>query len=333
MSSKGGSSGGSSTTTQELPSWAQPYAQQLLTRSADLSNQTIPQYSGSLVAGLDPSQTQGIAGVGQAAQGSQNLADAASQYYQQMSGGQGYQVSNPFTGNVTASTAANPFMDPANNPYLQQQVAGANKQITDAYSNVTAPTTLAQFRNAGAFGGSAQDQYTGTQQKQLADSLSANTANMYGQAYNTAAGVAQNVAGQQNQVGLANQAVGTTAGQASQQLGSQAYQNNINSILSVMSGAQGAQTAAGTAAGNQITAGGVAQGNQQDQLSALYQQWFNQVNQPYQNLSTLSSGLSGALGSGAGTSMTQMTPGSPNTLGTALGLGQTALGAYNAFKS
>jgi hypothetical protein len=331
--SSGGGGGGSSTTTQELPDWAQPYAQQELQRGADLSNQAVPQYGGQMVAGLTPDQQAGIAQTGQVAGGTQNLANTASNYYQQMAGGQGYQVSNPFTGNVSASTAANPFMDPSNNPYLAASVAGANQQITDAYSNVTAPTTLAQFRNAGAFGGTAQQQATGAQEKSLADSLSANTANMYGGAYNTAAGVAQNVAQQQNQVGMANQAVGTQAGTAAQQLGEGSYYSNINSILQSLQGATGAQSAAGQAAAGQISAGGIQQQTNQDALNAAYQQWYNQVNQPYQQLSTLSSALSGALGSGAGTAMTQQNPGTANTIGTALGLGQTALGAYNAYQS
>lgn len=326
MSSKGG--GGSTTTTTELPGWAQPYAQQLLQRGADLSNQTMPTYGGQMVAGLTPEQQAGISGISGYAGNAAGLANTATDYYQSLVNG-GNPTTNPFTGNVTASTIANPFTDPANNPYLAAQVAGANKQITDAYSNVTAPTTLAQFRNAGAFGGSAQDQYTGTQQKQLADSLSANTANMYGAAYNTAANVAQNVAGQQNQVALANQSVGTQANQAT----NQNYFQNIQSILSAMQGAQGAQAAQGTAAGQELQAGSVAQQNQQDQLNALYQQWFNQVNAPYAGLSTLSSALSGALGSGTGTSVSQQMPGQSNTLGTMLGLGTAGLGAYSAYKN
>jgi hypothetical protein len=325
--------GGSATTTTELPSWAQPYAQQLLTRSSDLSNQAVPTYGGQMVAGVDPTQSAGINTVNQAAGNATNVANTAAGYYQNLAGGTGPQVTNPYTGNVSASTTANPFTDPSNNPYLAASVAGANKQITDAYSNVTAPTTLAQFRNAGAFGGSAQDQATGTQEKQLADSLSANTSNMYNAGYNTAAQTAQQVAQQQNAVALTNQSVGSQMGLGTQQLGSQNYFNNINSILSSLQGANQAQTSAGTAGAGQIAAGGVTQQNAQDQLNAQYQQWYNMVNAPYQQLSTLSSGLSGALGSGAGTSMTQQTPGSANTLGSAMGLGTAALGAYNAYKS
>jgi hypothetical protein len=331
MSSKS-SNPSNTTTTTELPTWAQPYAQQLLQRSSDLSNTTIPQYSGQLTAGLSDAQQGGIANTNAAASGAQSNADAATQYYQQLMGGSGYSASNPYTGDVTASNAAAAFADPSNNPYLKSVVDASNKQITDAYSNVTAPTTLAQFRNAGAFGGSAQQQYTGTQEKQLADSLSANTSGMYNSAYNTAAQVAAQNAAQANQVALANQSVGTNAGLSTNNLNSQNYYSNISSILSALSGATQANANAGTQAGNQITAGGVQQQNSQDALNAAYQQWYNQVNQPYQQLSTLSSGLSGALGSGVGTSISQTNAGSGNTLASLLGIGSLGLGAYNAFK-
>jgi len=329
--SSGGGGGGSQTTTTELPGWAQPYAQQLLQRGSDLSNQTMPTYGGNLVAGMDPTQSAGINTINQAAGNAGSMANTAANYYQSLVGGSGPQVSNPYTGDVTASTVANPFTDPANNPYLAASVAGANKQITDAYSNVTAPTTLAQFRNAGAFGGSAQDQATAAQEKQLADSLSANTANMYNAGYNTAAQTAQQVAQQQNAVALTNQQLGSQMGLATQQLGSQNYFNNINSILSSLQGANQAQQGATSAGGAQMTAGGTAQQNAQDQLNALYQQWYNQVNAPYAGLSTLSSALSGALGSGAGTSVTQQMPGTSNTLGNLMGLGTAGLGAYSAY--
>ncbi|MDR8921302.1 hypothetical protein FEP54_06080 [Burkholderia multivorans] len=61
-------------------------------------------------------------------------------------------------------------------------------------------------------------------------------------------------------------------------------------------------------------------------MNALYQEWFNQVNQPYQQLSILSKGLSGALGSGAGITSTTQSTGGGSGLGTLLGLGQLGLG-------
>lgn len=335
MSSKS-STPSNTTTTTELPTWAQPYAQQLLQRGSDLSNTTIPTYSGQMVAGMNDTQNAGVANASNNANNASNLSDAASQYYQSLTGGSGYQASNPYTGNVTAAQATSSYTDPSNNPYLAQSVNAANQQITDAYNNVTAPTTLAQFRNGGAFGGSAQDQYTGTQEKQLATALGNNTANMYNSAYNTAAGIDANLAavnaGQANNVALNNQSVGTNAGLTTNAQNSSNYYQNINSILSALGGATQASSNAGTQAGNQLTAGGTSQQNSQDQLNALYQQWYNQVNQPYQQLSTLSSALSGALGSGVGTSMSSTSAGSGSALGTALGLGQLGLGAYNSFQ-
>lgn len=331
--SSGGGGGGSTTTTQELPDWAQPYAQQLLTRGADLSNTSIPQYTGQTVAGLNGTQTGGIQGVTNVAGNAANTANSAQSFYQSLQGSSAPTVANPYTGNVTASNAAASFANPANNPYLAASVAGANQQITDSYNNVTAPTTLAQFRNAGAFGGSAQNQATAAQEKSLADSLSANTSNMYNAAYNTAAGVATQNAAQANQVAQGNQQLGTAANQYQSSTNNGNYFNNLAAILQAQQGAVGANTAAGSAAANQITAGGVQQQNSQDALNAAYQQWYNQVNQPYQQLSTLSSSLSGALGSGAGTSITQQQAGSSNSLGTLLGLGQLGVGAYSAFNA
>lgn len=316
--SSGGGGGGNTTTTQNLPDWAQPYASQLLQRGADLSNTTIPQYQGQMVAGLSGTQQSGLNNLNSAAG---NAASLSNQY----AGSSGPQVSNPYTGNVTASSAAAQFADPSNNPYLANTVKAANQQITQAYDNSTAPQTLAQFRNAGAFGGSAQQQATDNNQYQLANALSNNTANMYSSAYNTAAGVASQNAAQQNMVNMGNQAIGTNANNAYNQLRSQNYFNN--GYLQ-----NGLNTSAGALAGQQLQGGQIQQQNNQDQLNAAYQQWYNQVNQPYAQLSTLSSALSGALGSGAGTSISKQMPGSGNTLGTLLGLGSLGLGAYGAMQ-
>ncbi|VVE23845.1 hypothetical protein [Pandoraea anhela] len=117
------SSGGTTTTKTELPDWAQPYAQQLLQRGADLSNQPVPQYDGQVVAGMNGTQTGAISGLTGAAANQAGTAAAASNIAQQLAGGSAYQTKNPYTGNVTASTAASAYADPANNPYLAATVA------------------------------------------------------------------------------------------------------------------------------------------------------------------------------------------------------------------
>lgn len=322
MSSGGGSSGGTSTTTTDLPSWAQPYASDLLQRGSDLSNTTVPTYTGQMTAGLSGTQQAGLNSVNAAASNAGGLANATSNAATNAAN-QGLNVSNPYSGNIQASTAANSFADPSNNPYLANSVNASNQAITQAYNSSTAPQTLAQFRNAGAFGGSAQQQATSNNQYQLGNALSNNTANMYNAAYNTAAGVASQNAQQQNTVNMSNQAIGTNANNAYNQNLSSNYYNTLGAAVN-------ANNAYGTTGAGQLTAGGVQQQNSQDQLNSLYQQWYNQVNQPYAQLSTLSSALSGALGSGAGTSVTQQMPGSSNTLGSALGLGQIGAGLYGA---
>lgn len=326
------SSGGSQSTTQELPGWAQPYAQQLLERGAALSNQDVPQYGGQLVAGMNGTQTGAITGLTGAAANQAGTASAASNIAQQLAGGSAYQTSNPYTGNVTASTAANAYADPANNPYLASTVAASNKQITDAYQNTTAPTTLAQFRNAGAFGGSAQAQATGQNEQNLATALSNNTAGMYNSAYNTAAGVATQNAAQQNQVNQGNQSVGTAANQANNTQNSSNYYNWLSAQQAALSGASNANNASSNLYGNQYAGGAAQQANSQSQLDAAYQQWFNKVNAPYSQLDTLSKALSGALGNGSGTTITSSTGGSGNLLASLLGAGTAGLGAYSLMK-
>jgi hypothetical protein len=62
---------------------------------------------------------------------------------------------NPLYG-ATTQVGTNPFI--GNNPQLQAMIAASNKNITDAYSNTTAPQLAAQFAQGGAFGGSAYGQ-------------------------------------------------------------------------------------------------------------------------------------------------------------------------------
>lgn len=329
--STGGGGGGTTTTTQNLPDWAQPYAQQLLQRGSDLSNTAQPQYTGQTVAGLSPTQQQGVDASGQSlAQAGANVGQANA-WRNGVLNSSGPQINNPYTGNVTASTAADAYADPSNNPYLQGVLNQSNQAITNAYSSVTAPQTLAQFRSGGAFGGSAQQQATANNEYQLGQALASNSANIGNNAYNTGAQVASQNAAQQNNVNLANQSVGTAAGQATNQLNSNNYFNNIGAQAGAIGAAGQANSNYGNAALNAIGAGGVQQQNSQDQLNALYQQWYNQINAPYAGLNTLSQALSGALGSGTGVSSTQTNPGSGSTLGSLLGLGSLGLGAFGMF--
>lgn len=296
MSSGGG---GSQTTKQELPDYAQGYAQQILQRGSDLSNQQMPQYQGQLVAGLTDGQQQAINGVNNLASQSNPTLNAANNAATQIANGASnpYQTSNQYIGqNVQASQ--NPYAT-MQNPYLDAQVNKAQTDITNQYKNGTAAQTMAQFRNSGAFGGSAMQQYQDQQNTNLANDLTNVESQLRGNAYaNT-----QNAAGQQaalnTQTALANQSNNLNATQAQNALNSQNYQNAQTNALGAAGLAPQLNAAGYYGYGQQLQAGQIAQNQAQNQLGADYQQWYNQAYSPYQQLGVLQSALSGALGSGA----------------------------------
>lgn len=327
----GGGAPADTTTTSELPSWAQPAAQQILTQGQSLASQPAPTYTGNTVAGLNSTEQNAINQSAQASNQAQTNAGAAgSQVSSMQANPNGYQTGNAYTGNVSASNVADPYTSISNNTQLTAAENAADQPLTQNYSQVTAPTTLAQFRNGGAFGGSAQTQATANNEYQLGNALGNTNAAITNNAYNTAATAATNEAAQQNQVNETNQSVGTQAGESENTLNQNAYNTQQTSTVNAINAATGANTAASSNAANALQAGNASQQNEQDVLNSLYQQWYNQANAPYQSLSTLSSALSGALGSGVGTTVSQQQAGTGNSLGTLLGLGSTALGAYNA---
>lgn len=323
--SSGGSSGTTTTTTQ-LPAYAQPYAQQILSQGAALSQQAVPQYTGQMVAGLSSGQTAGLAGETGAMSDAAGLTGEANTLASQYGSGAEPSISNPYTGNVTASNAATPYASVSNNPYLSQEDAATNQAITQSYNASTAPTTLAQFRDAGAFGGSAQGQATSNNEYQLANSMGNADAAIGNNAYNTAAGVASQDASQQNAVNLSNQAIGTNANNAYNQNLSSNYYNSGALANSSLNTALGAAGDYGSLASSTLTGGTTSQEEAQNDLNAQYQNWYNQANAPYEQESELSSALAASLGTGQGTTTSSSSPSTASTLGSILGLGEGAAG-------
>lgn len=165
-----GSGGGGSppatqtvTQTQQLPAYAQPYAEDLLSRASALSNQAYTPYTGQRIAGLNGDQ---VAGLGmtenQAINGFQGQGDL---------------------GNLYQATVRGDFLNPNSNPYLQGVVRQANNDITNSYSTGTAAQADKAAAMSGAFGGSAYNQLVQGNQKTLADSLANATNNVYAQNY------------------------------------------------------------------------------------------------------------------------------------------------------
>jgi hypothetical protein len=158
---KGGGSSSPSTvtqtTTQQLPAYAQPYAEQLMSRGAALSNKTYTPYTGQRIADLNNSQNTALGmTTGQALNGFQGQGDV---------------------GNLYQQTVRGDFLTPESNPYLQATAdsIGAN------FNKTTGAQNASMQRTAGAFGNSGLNEKMAMDNSQLAGQLN----NLYANNYNT----------------------------------------------------------------------------------------------------------------------------------------------------
>lgn len=136
------------TSTTELPTWAQPYAQSLLGRGAALSEQPMPVYTGQRSADLNQYQTGANEMVmNRAMNGSPEMQAGSQNLTQTLNGG---------------------FMN--NNPFLSQAVDNASRDLTRNFQAATQGTDATFARN-GAFGGSAWAQAKGNDSHNLAQGL------------------------------------------------------------------------------------------------------------------------------------------------------------------
>lgn len=280
----GGGGGGTQTTKVELPDYVQPYAVDLMNRSAALSNQDVPQYGGQLTAGLNGDQYTAMNLIRQRAlNGSSDINAARNNLAATMQG----QYFGPATGNPYAGS----------NPYLDQAIQKTEGDIARNYAAGTGAQTMAQFRNAGAFGGSAMAETQANQNRVLGDTLAnaSNQARM--QDYSNQQQLAESFAQRNDQQYNAERQRQIQAMMFAPQLANTDYQN-YQALLGV---------------------GDIQRDDQQSQLNDAYQRWLNQVNAPYQQLETLASGITGATGGGMARSQTSPNPYQKSNTASALG--------------
>lgn len=96
--------------------------------------------------------------------------------------------SNYLQGTLDGSKA-NPYA--GQNPYLDQMVQSAQRDVTDAYTQSTLPGLMAQFNAGGAFGGTAHQQALEGSQSALARQLGDVSMNLRSQDYNRQAQLAE----------------------------------------------------------------------------------------------------------------------------------------------
>jgi len=315
MSSGGGGTSNTVTSTQEIPQFEQQAVLNNIQYAQGLQQTPFPNYNAPLIQGMDPLQTQGINQAVGASGSYVPYANAAgnsimnSQPYLDAASGQ---VANA-NGNIQAATGTlgagmgatqqaqaltNPNAVGAYmNPYIQDALA---PQISDLQ------TQLAQQQNginqtatqANAFGDARQGAAQGLQNYYGNQALN----QLIGTGYNNAYTQAQQAVGQaeNTQLGAASQ----YGNQANAYLGAANANLQGGGLLNTLGNTELAQGGAYGTLGSQVQnegltgANAVYQGGQQyqtqgqNELNAAYQQFLNQVNWPYQGLNVAESALS-----------------------------------------
>jgi len=260
--SSSGLTGTPSTANVTGPSdYTRPLVSDVLGKGKALLNAPMPTYTGQLTAGNSDLQNQAWQGLSNLTLPStmttagENLLNVG-----QKAMGTSYTP----TGSNFTTEAAQQYM----NPYLQ---ASLNPQLDEArrQSQITQMGNASKATSQGAFGGSRQALMDTETQRALGQNL----ANITGQGYNTAydKAAAQFNADQTRRIqeaqygtdtGLKGLTAATSANQAAGNVGSQQAQYGLQNLQALS------------------TAGGVQQGQEQEALNALYNQYLDQRNYP-----------------------------------------------------
>lgn len=180
-------SGGSGSNVQrwEPLEELRPLLVPLANAGLELGGQPYVQYQGQQVANLNPIQLQSLGDMINFSATSTPDANAARALTLGILQGN---YANPWT-DVQTAPGSNPYL--AENMYLDAMIGKTTGDIADAYKNATAPSTMAQFHKAGAFGGSAMAEQQARQEKTLADSIGAASNQLRFQDFNQRSGLAE----------------------------------------------------------------------------------------------------------------------------------------------
>jgi len=283
------------TTTQDLPEWAKPYAQDVLSKGkaiTDVGQNPYQPYGGERIQGFTDLQNQsfqnaqnmnvapqigqGTAAAVGAGLGGANVAGQANQYgFQNQVGG---------------------YMNPYMNQILAPQLAEANRQY-----DIGATKQQSAATQAGAFGGSREAIMAAENERNRNTGLN----QIYGQGLNTAFTNAQNQYNQNLQNQLQGYGLLGNAANSLGQLGQTQYgqQMGISQLQNQYGGQQQAQG--------------------QRALDTAYQDFLTQKNYPYQQLSYMANLVRGTPMGMNTQSQVYQPP--PSAMGQLAGLG---LGAY-----
>ena len=356
MSMGGESAPSSQTQAQQGPSpYVQPYIEETLGRAYALTTQPYQQYSGQIVSGASPLQTQAFQQVGnlqrpaQFAMGTE-LAEAGGRgmlttpaqalQYGQSGANYGQAAANlGLTGVTAGARYAQMATDPESqqaymSPYMQNVVDYQKSEAIRDFAKQT-PALKAQAVGQGAYGGSRQAIVQSEANRALNSQLQGIEATGRQSAYDRAV--------QQQQFGANLGLQGLGVGLQGQQLGMQGAGVGLAGVGGAQAGYGGATQAGGTLGqiGAQqgqfdlnrlnlmLQAGQQQRGISQDALTSQYQQYQNNLNYPYQQLAFMQGMYSGLPMTSAASTMYQ---GAPTSAQMGLGTLGTAASLYGAYR-
>jgi hypothetical protein len=307
---------GSQTQYNAISAFAAPYVSKMLGQGDTLTSQAYQPYQGAQNADFTNLQNQSFTGAGNLGVSGQTgqATNAANQATNNLLGTSynGMQAQNQnFTDPGVASSYMNPYVQNALNPQialLQQQQGAQGQQLQS------------QATQAGAFGGSRFGLQQGLQNQanQLAQS------NLVGNAYNQAYTGAQNQFNADQSRNMQAQGMNIGQQQFGANLGLNANQAALTGANTLGNLGQQQFNQQTGALNLQNSYGTQQQQNQQNAINTQIQNFNNQKNYPYQQLSFMQ-GLMTGLPVSSSTTNVYQTPG--NQIAQAAGLG---LGAYNA---
>jgi hypothetical protein len=281
----------------EVPAYARPYVERMLGKTEALSQTPYQAYGGERIAGFTPMQQQAFQGVANL-RPAQQLGTATQMGG--MAGLQGLRAGQQFAQQATDPYAMGAYMSPFTNLALEPQLREAARR-----SAMEGQQMAGQATRAGAFGGSR----FGLMEAERQRNLGQQQADIYGRGMQTAFEQARQAQQFGADLGLRGAATGL---QAAQQLG-QLGQTQFGQQKDILQG--------------QLSAGAQQQGLEQQRLAQAYQDFQNQRQYPYQQLSFMSDMLRGLPLSQERRTMYEQPP---SALGQMAGAGLTYLGAQKA---
>jgi hypothetical protein len=149
------------TSTSNMQTWAEPYAKAYLDRAGQVADQQYQPYTGQRTAGLNDQQYGAMEAIQNRAIGGDATQNAGAGYLQNL---------------LTSG--------PGQNPYLDQQIAAGQKDMTQAYNLTVAPQMDRMAAQSGSFGNSGVMQMQQEAGRQFGEQLGNYSNTMRGNAYN-----------------------------------------------------------------------------------------------------------------------------------------------------